>query len=163
MNRHAHYEVVDDRADALVIRDLGPWDRHMTVTNDAEWVVEQLASRLAGRRLFYYDSDGELDELIVRNGWFAGFAPGAPASLRREHGGVAAAEFIRAVAAALRRLPADDSPPPPIPSPAPPPAKPAPPPNVILKCNEAPKKRACGLDAVEPPGRVCGERNCGIA
>lgn len=63
----------------LVIRDLGPWDRYMTVTNAAETVVSELVDRGAlppGRRLFYYDSEGHLDELLVRNGCFAGYAPG---------------------------------------------------------------------------------------
>jgi hypothetical protein len=45
------------------------------VTNDAEWVVAQLAGYLLGRRLFYYDSLGSLDELVVKEGRFAGFAP----------------------------------------------------------------------------------------
>jgi len=80
--KHAQYRIVDDPAfttDALVIRDVGPWDQHPTVTNDAEWVVEELvaAGRLQpGMRLYYYDSEGALDELLVANGRFAGFAPG---------------------------------------------------------------------------------------
>jgi hypothetical protein len=36
-------------------------------------VVEDLASMLNGRRLFYYDSEGELTELLVKDGKFAGF------------------------------------------------------------------------------------------
>jgi hypothetical protein len=75
--RHANFRV-EQRTDAVVIlRDLGPWETHPTVTNDAEWVVAQIAETLAGRRLFYYDSDGQLDELLVENGAFVGFAPGA--------------------------------------------------------------------------------------
>ncbi len=51
----------------LVIRDVGPWDQFMTVTNDAEGVVRSLwdsALLVPGRRLFYIDSEGDLDELI---------------------------------------------------------------------------------------------------
>lgn len=62
--------------DRLVIRDLGPWDRHPTVTNDAESVVRELEPILSGRRLFYYDSTGQLDELVIRDGHFAGFKAG---------------------------------------------------------------------------------------
>jgi hypothetical protein len=47
----------------LVIRDIGPWDSHPTVTNAAEEVVADLAKRLGGRRLFYYDSEGQWKEV----------------------------------------------------------------------------------------------------
>lgn len=82
--RHANYVRVPIaesgfRDGSLVIRDVGPWDHHPTVTNDAEYVVSELVERgmlPGGRRLFYYDSDGNLDEIVVRDGKFAGFRPG---------------------------------------------------------------------------------------
>jgi hypothetical protein len=44
MSHHAGFEIVGDESngEALVIRDVGPWDQHKTVTNDAEWVVRNL-------------------------------------------------------------------------------------------------------------------------
>jgi hypothetical protein len=72
---HANFDVVIDSQNRLVIRDLGPWHKHPTVTNDAEWVVEQLAARLNGRVLLYFDSEGDLGRLIVKDGKFAAFAP----------------------------------------------------------------------------------------
>jgi hypothetical protein len=69
----ANYMVVKETTDFILIRDLGPWDKHGTVTNDAERVVADLAPRLEGRRLLYYDSEDELDEILVENGQFAGF------------------------------------------------------------------------------------------
>lgn len=79
MNR-ARYEIVEDLlGEPLVIRDLGPWDRYVSVTNDAEAVVAELttAGKLpTGRRLFYYDSDGIKDEIIHQGGIFLAFAPG---------------------------------------------------------------------------------------
>jgi len=69
-----NYRIVEDTADCLVIQDLGPWDRHMTVTNGAEEVVVELATRLRGRRLEYYDSEGHRDQLLIKNGTFVGFA-----------------------------------------------------------------------------------------
>lgn len=75
-NARARFHVVRVTAEAVTIHDDGPWDRHPTVTNDADNVVRALADALRGRRLFYYDSDGRLDEILVRNGAFAGFAPG---------------------------------------------------------------------------------------
>lgn len=81
--KHANYVIVADdplSTGALVIRDVGPWDRHPTITNDAEHVVEELsaAGKLPpGRRLYYYDSEDQLDELLIAHARFAGFAPGA--------------------------------------------------------------------------------------
>lgn len=73
---HANFEMVRSDAASIVIRDVGPWDRHPTVTNDAEHVVSELRATLNGRRLLYFDSGGRLDEILVRDGRFAGFAPG---------------------------------------------------------------------------------------
>jgi hypothetical protein len=79
MIRKANYVIVRTTPDLIVIRDVGPWDRHPSVTNDAENVVEELAAKgylPAGRRLLYHASEGQLDELLVKDGRFVGFAPG---------------------------------------------------------------------------------------
>ena len=77
MGRHANYTIVEDKpGQPLVIRDVGPWDKHLTVTNDVEHVVAKLvaAGKLPeGRRLFYYDSADEVDEIVVKDGRFTGF------------------------------------------------------------------------------------------
>lgn len=71
-------------SEPLLIEDIGPHDRHKTVTNDVEDVVQRLVSSgvLSGRRLFYRDSNGDLSEIIIRDRKFAGFAfnpwPGRP-------------------------------------------------------------------------------------
>ena len=70
----ARFVVVNDTPEALCIRDMGG-PRDMSVTNDAEAVVESLAGRLGNRRLEYFDSDGHLDRLLVKDGKFAGFEP----------------------------------------------------------------------------------------
>lgn len=70
----ANYVVVYQDDTTVCIRDVGPWDRHLTVTNDAERVVDELCVALNGRKLIYYDSDGELATLRVIDGKFAGFA-----------------------------------------------------------------------------------------
>lgn len=69
-----NYVIEFDVADHVVIRDIGPWDAFQTVTNGAEDVVKRMAQMLSGRRLLYYDSDGEFGELLVKDGLFAGFA-----------------------------------------------------------------------------------------
>lgn len=80
MLSRSSYTILEDESNAetLVIRDDGPWNLYMTVTNNAENVVAELhaSGKLAGRRLFYYDSDGNRDRLLHNNGVFAGFWPG---------------------------------------------------------------------------------------
>lgn len=77
--RRANYRIETDFSDmALVIKDVGPWDSYLSVTNAAETVTEELfrAGRLPnGRRLFYYDTEGHLDELVHKEGRFIRFAP----------------------------------------------------------------------------------------
>lgn len=76
---HANFEIVSSTTEHVVIRDLGPWDRHPTITNDAAWVVQQLIDEtLPGpddqhRKLLYYDSQGDLDEIVIQEGKFSGF------------------------------------------------------------------------------------------
>lgn len=111
MKNHARYrvdpETVDDLTKPLLIEDMGPWDKHPTVTNDAEHVVRELVldgylskcnqcgrpwapgangcfnaqgdddcdGVVQDRRLFYVDSEGRKDEILIKSGIFAGFAP----------------------------------------------------------------------------------------
>jgi hypothetical protein len=75
----ARFELVSSGAESVTIRDIGHRDGHPTITNDAEAVVEYLVFYRVlppGRRLFYFDSEGQLDEIKVEDGRFAGFAPG---------------------------------------------------------------------------------------
>lgn len=86
MKALSRYEIVSNTpGSTLIIRDVGH-ENHRSVTNDAENVVADL-SLLGwlppGRRLFYYDSQGQLDELLVRNGKFAGFKAGPRAAAER--------------------------------------------------------------------------------
>jgi hypothetical protein len=80
--RRANYVIVEDdftQEQPLIIKDVGPWDRHPTVTNVAEDVVAELINSghlPPGRVLWCYDSEGTLDELKVKDGKFDGFAPG---------------------------------------------------------------------------------------
>lgn len=78
--RNPNFEIVEAESsdECLVIRDVGPWDKHPTVTNNPESVVELLISGgvlQTGQRLEYYDSEGRRDQLLVKDGKFAGFAP----------------------------------------------------------------------------------------
>lgn len=73
MGKHARFTIIAETPSCVIIRDIGPWDEFMTVTNDAESVVAQLAVLVHGRRLFYIDSEGDLDELLIDDRRFAGF------------------------------------------------------------------------------------------
>jgi hypothetical protein len=79
MPRHARYVFVTRLCTPahVVISDIGPHDRHATVTNDAEQVIFELWSNSHldfGRRVYYYDSLNRLDELEHDDeGHFTGF------------------------------------------------------------------------------------------
>lgn len=78
------YELVQAECtpSCLVIRDLSAQrgrHRGVSITNAAEVVVAELhaAGHLpTGRRLYYYDTGGDLDELLHDAGAFVGYAPG---------------------------------------------------------------------------------------
>jgi hypothetical protein len=76
-----NYRILKSGIDHVIIEDIGPWSMFPTITNGAEEVVADLFMNdklKNGQRLFYVDSEGQLDELKVDNGRFAGFAPGCP-------------------------------------------------------------------------------------
>lgn len=85
MSRRANYSIfLDTPGKPLVIKDEGPWDKFLSITNDAENVVQELvqSGKLEnGRRLLYLDSEGALGELCIRDGVFVGFAPVAETDL----------------------------------------------------------------------------------
>jgi hypothetical protein len=64
------FEIVRQTEQYILIRDTNGL---VSVTNQADQVVEHFRSGIAGRRLFYYDSEGRLDELSIRDGRFDGF------------------------------------------------------------------------------------------
>lgn len=78
MAMRSNYDIEEDLPTHIVLNDCGPWDQYLTITNDAEGVIADLkhTGRLAaGKRVFYYDSEGDFSELIIKDGKFAGFGP----------------------------------------------------------------------------------------
>jgi hypothetical protein len=60
----------------LVIEDIGHKLHALSITNGAEYVVEDLIERgllPEGRKLFYYDSNDDYAEILIKDGQFAGF------------------------------------------------------------------------------------------
>ncbi len=76
-DQKASYLVTEYADERIVLKDVGPWDQYMTITNAPETTIEELTRQygIGTRRVFYYDSEGELTELLVKDGRFAGFAP----------------------------------------------------------------------------------------
>lgn len=79
MSRNPNYTILALNPDHVRIRDVGPWDKHLTVTNGAEHVVLELHKQgklPPGTLLTCIDSEG--DEDILRHdgaGNFLGFGP----------------------------------------------------------------------------------------
>lgn len=78
MNNHPEYSVRMRTSDFLLIEDRATEFECMSVTNGAEEVVRNLTENgfLAGRRLYYIDTTGRVDELLHENGEFKGFVAG---------------------------------------------------------------------------------------
>lgn len=72
----AQFSIVNVEDDKVTVRDECQSTGTMSVTNDAEAVVEHLVKLYPGRRIFYYDSYGMLDELAHDGEKFTGFKPG---------------------------------------------------------------------------------------
>jgi hypothetical protein len=67
-SRRSNYAVLEANHTAVLLRDLGPWDVYLSITNDAENVLAEIEPVLNGRRVFYLDSENELAELKKING-----------------------------------------------------------------------------------------------
>lgn len=69
----ARFIVEREDSSRMIISDVG--STSMSITNDAEAVVHELHKQgLGKRKLFYYDSEGKLDELLHDGkGNFIGF------------------------------------------------------------------------------------------
>jgi hypothetical protein len=65
---HAVYDVVKDTIAFIHIKDIGHMN-HKSVTTDIEYVLSELSKQFGidHRRIFYTDSDGQIDE-IIHNG-----------------------------------------------------------------------------------------------
>lgn len=79
--RRSNYKVIEITASHILLKDIGPWDQHLSITNDAENVVADMTPHLETmdgrrRRLLYLDSEGVATELKVgSDGMFQTFAP----------------------------------------------------------------------------------------
>ena len=74
MKFNADWQIENQTDEYILIRDLNLGNR--SVTNDVENVVKKILPQLNGRRLFYRDSMGVVDEIIIEEGEFFEFKPG---------------------------------------------------------------------------------------
>lgn len=74
--RSALYRIVSSNEHSITLQDCGDHRHNLTITNDAEGVIQRLAEggHLAGgRRVLYHNSMGLLSELLHDGERFAGF------------------------------------------------------------------------------------------
>jgi hypothetical protein len=77
MDIHVVFDVIKETPDFIFIKDTGH-KNHITVTNDAQFVLAQLAKEydIDRRQVFYMDSLGQIDEIKHHGDHFIGFKPG---------------------------------------------------------------------------------------
>jgi hypothetical protein len=74
MRSHANFRVVSETDEFVFIEDLDLGN--ISVTNDAEYVVQTILSAHGNRhRIIYKDSEGQWDELVHDGNQFVDFAP----------------------------------------------------------------------------------------
>ena len=65
--------IKSETEDEILLIDCGPWDTYLTITNDAENVINDLTNEQKNKRIYYIDSDNTISQLLVTNGEFVGF------------------------------------------------------------------------------------------
>ena len=78
-DNHAVYSIENETDTFVYIRDCGNHSKCKTVTNDIEWVVTDLddsIENLENKRIFYMDSEGQIDEVIHNGKTFVSFKAG---------------------------------------------------------------------------------------
>jgi L-lactate utilization protein LutB len=77
LENHAVFEIIQNTKSFIFIKDTGHMN-HKSVTNDVEYVLEQLAAEtnIKGKRIFYADSQNEIDEIIHSGTHFSHFKYG---------------------------------------------------------------------------------------
>lgn len=76
MAAKATYNIVSVTDHIVTIRDLSDVAGTMSITNDAEAVVEDVLRQYPGRRILYFDSELALDELVHDGQRFVRFQTG---------------------------------------------------------------------------------------
>jgi len=74
VDRHANWKFIGATGEEVKLQDIGPWDKHLSITNDPEWVTAQCIKMGLGiRKLLYLDTGNEWTELLHNGKKFTGF------------------------------------------------------------------------------------------
>jgi len=73
MGAPSSWRIVTNNEERFVLEDVGDYSYQLTITNNVEDVLSQLRHMIKDKRFFYYDSDGELTEVLHKDGKFLGF------------------------------------------------------------------------------------------
>ena len=71
--KRSNYVIERETEYEIVLHDIGPWDIFLTITNDAENIISALSPEQKNKRVFYYDSENVLTELVIINDDFSHF------------------------------------------------------------------------------------------
>ena len=76
VGKRSNYKILHKDERVLLLKDVGPWDTYLTITNDAERVVSEILAMedLGNRRLEYIDSEGDRIRILIKDGKFDRFA-----------------------------------------------------------------------------------------
>jgi len=78
-DNHAEYDVIRDTAEYVFILDVGGNAGKRTVTNDADFIIQDLSDfidNFQNKRVFYTDTDGRIDEMLHNGNHFTTFKAG---------------------------------------------------------------------------------------
>jgi hypothetical protein len=74
VDRHANWKFIGATEKDVKLQDIGPWDKHLSITNDPEWVTDQcIKMGLGKRKLIYLDTNNDWTELLHDGTRFTGF------------------------------------------------------------------------------------------
>ncbi len=71
--KRSNYIIHSETDNQILITDIGPWDVYLTVTNNAENVVNDLTDIQKQKQVFYNDSEGTISQLMIEDGKFIGY------------------------------------------------------------------------------------------
>jgi hypothetical protein len=74
--KRSNYIIQHEDDNTILLHDIGPWDIYLTITNDAENVVNDLTQEQRRKKVAYIDSDGLLTRLLIKDGKFEAFGLG---------------------------------------------------------------------------------------
>jgi hypothetical protein len=78
LENHTLFRIIEEKPDYIYIMDTGRYSNCKTVTNDVKWVLGEIETLcdIDTKRIFYMDSDGQIDEILHKGKTFKSFKAG---------------------------------------------------------------------------------------